>query len=255
MSESDELRELGRVDRLLSEMAQSMASLSDGDADTDSEDEDPLYSNEWVYLADGPPEEVAPQVRHALVRLFGSIAASEVDSVRIVFPALRRFLRTFSILHVEHLPSVNPIQDISAVALLESKPLFSANELPQGSLLAALQVMDLETHGHGWHLHPIDRSGKHMRYKMMFDPERTQQEMSWERHSKGGAPWGDPATEVLSDGTARALHSASLAAVLKHSVVARPRERFTEWATCFETPGRTAFVAHPPVTSVTPWSS
>jgi hypothetical protein len=202
-----------------------------------------------LFPSDGVARAAAQDLGAVLKRRFGRINSPDDEMVETLYPHFRGLLRTSQVLHVEQFSARSP----RAVALLQTQPLFSRGDLPEGSLLAALQKMDVEQHGFGWHLHPLDRDGKHMRYKMLFDGSRHQREMSWELHGKGADPWGDPARRVLPNARSRELHSAALAAVLKHSAIARPRERFREWASYFEEPGRTAFIAHPPVQSVTPW--
>jgi hypothetical protein len=91
----------------------------------------------------------------------------------------------------------------------------------------------------GWHLHPVDEHGRHLRYRLLFDPSRTQDEMSWEEH--GGPPLpvteGDPARAVLRDSTARTWYHDALRAI---GAEAQLRGiPFNRWARRFESPSPT----------------
>lgn len=123
------------------------------------------------------------------------------------------------------------------------------------SLRFARLEAEAENHGNlGWHIHPMDKAGRHYGYKMLFDASRTQQDLSWELHSHRGKrlPWGSPEFVVLSEAIAGAIHRACEAAVLKQAVLRH--QSFSDWAARFQEPGNTAYVAHPPVPIPTKWS-
>ena len=118
----------------------------------------------------------------------------------------------------------------------------------------ALKVDKPENHGFGYHLHPLDTRGKHLGYKLLFDPKLGQRWLSWEAHGQGATPWGLPPHGVLGVQRSEQLHSAALRSV-RGSVIAPKGSKFAVWASYFETPGRTAYVAAPPVEAVLPWPS
>jgi hypothetical protein len=120
--------------------------------------------------------------------------------------------------------------------------------------LAALGGVDIEDHGFGVHLHP-EKNGRHLGYKLLFDPERTQQDLSWEDHGHKSLqrPWGDPSRTSIPKSSAEDLYHKALFAVRNSSKWAKKGERFRTWAKGFERPGRTAYFAHPPVTAPIRW--
>lgn len=107
-----------------------------------------------------------------------------------------------------------------------------------------------------WHLHPLEKGKRnsHLGYRLFFDPRRGQQALAWESHGTGPRTWGDPENEVLQTTRSRALHRACLAGVRDERRLAGKGENFASWAGKFGSPNtKKAFVAHPPVASVTPW--
>jgi hypothetical protein len=213
---------------------------------------------------DGWPVELADLVRPVLYRALGNRQTDWApEQLREVLPrGWGDLLRTARVLRTEQTPFPDASETVDAVALMETGPLFDSEEAPPGSLLAALQGVHLDNHppvgqasGNTWHLHPLDKRGRHLRYKLLFDQNRRQVDLSWENHGaeRLGHPWGDPAEVVLVDGTAESVYSGALSAVQKHSRVALKNEKFEVWSKVFEPVGRTAYVAHPPVTVSTKW--
>lgn len=116
----------------------------------------------------------------------------------------------------------------------------------------AVRVDSPEDHGFGFHLHPTELSGKHLGYKLLFDPARGQSQMSWEKHGQGKTPWKDPARETLGLRLSQALHHEALRSV-RGSRIAPRGTKFATWAGKFERPGKTAFYAAPHSPQVRPW--
>lgn len=121
--------------------------------------------------------------------------------------------------------------------------------------LAALviPVTKAEDHeGTGYHLHPME-SGKRLRYKLLFDHRRGQDWLSWEDHGQGRLTWGDPKRAKLGKKRSKALHAGALNAVLRSGKVYKKGMSFQDWASKFEKPGRSAYVAAPAVLHPTQW--
>lgn len=146
----------------------------------------------------------------------------------------------------------------SRFELLRTAPLRCERERQLDAFQAfaalALKVDKPEDHGFGYHLHPLDGRGKHFGYKLLFDPKLGQKWMSWEIHGQGATPWGYPSRDVLGTKRSKQLHSAALRSV-RGSIIAPKGAKFGAWASYFETPGRTAYVAAPSVDTAVPWPS
>jgi hypothetical protein len=141
-------------------------------------------------------------------------------------------------------------------ALVTTAPL-ECHHVPlnDGALVLRALVLTVdkpENHGFGYHLHPLDSTGRHLGYKLLFDAEKTQDWLSWESHGQGARPWGSPSSAVLSRATAESLYLAAGRSV-RGSIIAPKGMRFPVWARAFERPGKTAFVAHPLVGAPTRW--
>lgn len=141
--------------------------------------------------------------------------------------------------------------------LVHTAPLHCEHHVPSSNVRAfaalALAVDRPEDHGFGYHLHPLDDGGRrHLGYKLLFDPRQGQTWLSWELHGQGNTPWGDPSRAVLGAQRSKNLHATALRSV-RGSVIAPTGTKFAAWASRFEQPGRSAFVAFPQVGTATRW--
>lgn len=94
----------------------------------------------------------------------------------------------------------------------------------------------------GWHIHPLDRKGRRMAYRCLFDSLHDQNDLGWENHGRGPTPLGDPSETLLPTKTARSLYAACLAAVA-HQATFRG-QKFGAWADRFVRPSAKTYVAH-----------
>jgi hypothetical protein len=216
-----------------------------------------LRSLDNFTLLDGWPAELAGLVRHKLTDSFldRRVGLSEAVLRERLQLSPSTLVTATRIAHVERIYDEGG--SCSGVALIENTPLFAIEELPEHSLLLALQKMDLDDHqGRSkLHLHPLDWRGVHLGYKSVFDAEKGQDFLSWEDHGNKhwARPWGDPATDVLSKSTCTSLHTASLAAVQADRKTIKSGMKFAEWSELFERASQHSYVAHPQVLSPTPW--
>lgn len=207
---------------------------------------------------DGWPIGVVDRVKPALSEFFGDRRSEvPVEYMRHLIPdGLGDLLSTTRVVRIE------PVDDedglVSGVALIETAPLFAPDEVPPTSLLYALQQMDLDDHkGRSkLHLHPLaKKDGVHLGYKLVFDPKLGQEWLSWEDHGDRAwkRTWKDPAWTVLPEGTSKALHKGSLAAVQADRKYVKAGMKFPNWAKMFESASNSAYVAHPQVEFPTLW--
>lgn len=114
--------------------------------------------------------------------------------------------------------------------------------LPNAMLFAL--TCEAESHnGVGWHIHPLDHNGRHLGYRLLFDPKKSQARLAWEAHGrKLKRPWGEPVRDVLDFSTGRGLYEASIAACRRRSPLRN--QRFPAWASKFVKPGAGTFVAY-----------
>lgn len=170
---------------------------------------------------------------------------------------------------IEHRQVLRPLFTVAEevlttknIAVMHTRPLLDpidrdgSDRLRVFAALATWSVDGPETHGQdplaGNHLHPMDEDGKHLQYKLLFDPRRGQSWLSWERHGKGDLAWGHPERDTLGLSRADRLLRRSLYAV-KGSRIAPKHTPFREWASTFERIGSTARVAVPAVVRPTSW--